>query len=133
MAALKVPFSERDFKEVERLVNEAHFEGLRPLYTKMIKAKEPKVVYDFTDAQARIIANEILGNSVYFGEPIASQTLMINRYFRKYNIEQDSFSKACRVAKATWKKPMMYETMALNSYKLKSQPEFSSGDNNVLG
>lgn len=126
MAAPKISFSEKDFQTIKLLVEDGNFDDLKNIYKKMLTAMKPKPEFTFDDKQARVIANQILGDDVYFATALPSQVVKHNKYFRSFNVTDEVFTKACKVAQRTWRKPIFYDTLAMSAYKLAAQPLFNT-------
>lgn len=122
MADPKVAFNKKEYEAVRILVESGDFKDLAGLLKKMDKASIVKPKYGFLDAAAREIANEVLGDDVYFATATPGTIVRHNRYFNAHNVDAEAFTKACKVAKATWKKPIFFDVLAMSAYRLAAQP-----------
>ncbi len=133
MAHPKVSFSEKDYLTIKLLVESGDFADLKPLLRKMETARKPKPEYDFTDPQARIIANEVLGDKVYFTTITSGELVKHNKYFRTYKMSPETFTKACKVADKSWKPPIYFNYLVMNSNRLAATPLFADQPKDVFG
>lgn len=136
MSAPRVAFSDKEMRAVETMLVPGTIsdgKSLQSLYNKMVKAKEAKPVYDFTDKMARDLAYKILGNDVYFAQSVHGIVMKHNKYLKANNLGPDEFEKACKVAARTWKKPIFYDVLLMSSRKLAAQPLFEEPTVNVFG
>ncbi len=133
MAHPRVAFSEKDYETVRLLVENGNFDDLKPLLRKMETARKPKPEYDFTDPQAREIANEVLGDKVYFTTITSGELVKHNKYFRTFKMTPDNFRRACKVALKTWKAPMYFNVLLMSSNRLAATPLFDDQPKDVFG
>jgi hypothetical protein len=129
-----IRISKRDYETVKRLVEDGNFEDLRPLLTKMDKSGEPKDDgFTFTDQEARVISNEELGDKVYYTVATPGEILKHNRYLKRAGIDAAKFRRACKAASKSWKPPIYFNYLLLNSNRLAAMPLFSDQPKDVFG
>lgn len=136
MAAPKIPFSKREYEVVKQLVESGDFKDLASILAKMEKAMIPRVIHGFLDEDARRVANEMMGDNVYFATSTPNEIAKHNAYLKRFNISEDDMRKACKVAMRSWRKPIFFDTILFSVRKLAAMPVFTEADEqpkNVFG